>query len=127
LKKNLCIGDFDTAKLLTEHEQAKTVVGTAGYISPEILRSNRISYSFPADIWSFGMIIYEMMTLKRPYEDIRVNQISDLVEKGKLPYFPEELDEKYSPLLTFCKKCLSLNPNDRPSVKRCKEILATLL
>jgi len=40
-------------------------VGTLCYMSPERLDGN--IYSFPSDIWSLGIIVYEMVTGKNPY------------------------------------------------------------
>ena len=46
----LSIGDFDTAKRISIDSSAKTVIGTPGYIAPEILKSrNKKEYSFSVD------------------------------------------------------------------------------
>lgn len=42
-----------------------TFVGTATYMSPE--RINGDDYSFPSDVWSMGIILYEMVTKTYPY------------------------------------------------------------
>lgn len=42
-----------------------TYVGTLCYMSPERLDGSL--YSFPSDIWGFGIIIYEMVTGQNPY------------------------------------------------------------
>jgi NIMA (never in mitosis gene a)-related kinase 1/4/5 len=45
-------------------EQAKTMVGTPYYISPEIVKGKQ--YSFKTDIWSLGIIIHEICCLEVP-------------------------------------------------------------
>jgi NIMA (never in mitosis gene a)-related kinase len=55
----LKIGDFGIAKVLNHtREHCKTMVGTPYYLSPEIIESK--SYSFKTDIWSLGVILYEL-------------------------------------------------------------------
>lgn len=45
--------------------QCDTFVGTVTYMSPERIRSE--NYSYPADIWSLGLAIFECGTGKFPY------------------------------------------------------------
>ena len=42
------------------------MVGTPYYLSPEIV--NAEDYSFKTDIWSLGIILYEMCALKPPFD-----------------------------------------------------------
>jgi len=124
----LSIGDFDTSKLVTLQSQAKTTIGTPGYIAPEVLHSrNQTGYSFSADIWSFGMILYEIMTLKRPFEDSNVFDISSMTEKGYLPSISPEVEQLYPKMISFWKSCVSINPEERPNISQCKQILAQML
>lgn len=50
-----------------QKERLKTItnVGTINYMSPERLNVER--YSFPSDIWSLGLVIYEMVIGHNPY------------------------------------------------------------
>ena len=57
------IGDFGISKQLTTINQyANSMVGTSNYMAPEILKNNY--YNYKVDIWAFGCIIYELLTLK---------------------------------------------------------------
>lgn len=56
-------------------------VGTEMYKAPEVLDSN--SYDLPADVYSFGMLLFEMVHRVTPFEDRPLFQIyEDVVEKG---------------------------------------------
>lgn len=56
------LGDFGIARILKKTvEKAKTMVGTPYYISPEIIEGK--PYTFQTDIWSLGVILYELCAL----------------------------------------------------------------
>lgn len=62
----LKLGDFGIARVLSNTKsKAKTVVGTPYYLSPEIIRNE--GYSFKSDIWSLGVLLYEMAALQPPF------------------------------------------------------------
>lgn len=55
--------DFGFAKRLSQSNQMRTHTncGTIGYAAPELI-AGASGYSFPADIWSFGIVICELLT-----------------------------------------------------------------
>jgi len=52
--------DFGFAKKLTS-ERTYTNCGTMGYAAPEVVGA-QAGYSFPADVWSFGIMMVELLT-----------------------------------------------------------------
>ncbi|GLE03250.1 hypothetical protein PINS_up019176 [Pythium insidiosum] len=61
------LGDFGIAKTLDSTlDQAKTVVGTPYYMSPEVCESK--PYSYASDVWSLGCVLYEMLALRHAFE-----------------------------------------------------------
>lgn len=64
---SLKIGDFGFAKNLTSSSSLlKTLVGTPAYMAPQILKEER--YTYKCDIWSLGIILYEMVVGKIPWQ-----------------------------------------------------------
>jgi len=115
----LKIGDFDSSKML---ETAKVTYtknqGTEGFMAPEVCAVKTKGYSEKADIFSFGMVMFEMMTLEKPYSDVPLAQKWAVMEKGTRPTMSDAVRAKYKSLLPVWEKCTALSPSDRPTAKK---------
>ena len=61
------IGDFGISKILSNTmDYAKTSLGTPYFFSPEICSGQK--YNFKTDIWMIGCVLYELSSLKKPFE-----------------------------------------------------------
>ena len=64
---NIKIGDFGISKQLDINDKyAYTAIGTGKYMSPEVVKGER--HNNKVDIWGFGCIIYELLTLNACFE-----------------------------------------------------------
>ncbi|XP_037588476.1 serine/threonine-protein kinase Nek3 isoform X2 [Cebus imitator] len=105
------LGDFGSARLLsTPMAFACTYVGTPYYVPPEIWEN--LPYNNKSDIWSLGCILYELCTLKHPFQ---ANSWKNLILKicqGSIRPLPSH----YSYELQFLvKQMFKRNPSHRPS------------
>jgi serine/threonine protein kinase len=89
----------------------RRVSGTVGYMSPEQIRGSRIDAR--SDIFSFGIVLYEMFTGVRPFAAPSAMAITANILHAEprpvreiAPYLPEELDD----VVQFC---LCKDPDDR--------------
>ncbi|XP_026480741.1 3-phosphoinositide-dependent protein kinase 1-like [Ctenocephalides felis] len=116
---HILITDFGSAKILNEDnsnlnssegemcERRNSFVGTAQYVSPELLKDKRASKV--SDLWAFGCIIYQMVSGLPPFRDGSEYLIFQKILK--LNYeFPEGFDETAKDLV---EKLLVLDPNKR--------------
>ena len=84
--------DFGISRTL-EKSQAHTFVGSRIYMSPERITGKK--YSYPSDIWSVGLVIYELATGTQPYgggNDF-LSQITKIVEEPE-PKLDENIFSK---------------------------------
>ena len=114
------LGDFGIAKCLDKTmDKISTIVGTPYYLSPELI-SNK-PYSFKNDIWSLGVVLYEMCSLKVPFEAQNLPLLSLKIVKGQYNPIPKIYSKDLHILVA---NCLNVDPNKRPSIK---EILKSTL
>ena len=106
------LGDFGIAKNLNcTWQKAKTMIGTPYYLSPEIV--NNKPYSFKSDIWSLGVLLYEMMALKMPFDANSLPMLTLKIIKGN--YAPPP--QKFTPdLRNLVSMLLNVDPDKRPSI-----------
>lgn len=122
---HLSIGDLDTAKIVSFNKNTNTVVGTPGYMAPEVLMGSK--YAHEVDIWSIGMIVYELMTLQRPYSNASIFQVAQLVIKGDLPPISNNERKKYADIIPLWEECVRTDPKQRPSTDALKNSLFKIL
>jgi serine/threonine protein kinase len=118
------IMDFGLAKIGhgTGVTKIGTTVGTVAYMSPEQARGEEVDHR--TDIWSFGVVLYEMLTGKLPFKgDYEQAVIHSLLNIEPIPLIKNRLDipEEFEQLIY---KCLSKNPDDR--YRNMDELVANL-
>jgi serine/threonine protein kinase len=92
------------------------VMGTAGYMSPEQARAAEIDYR--SDIFSFGSILYEMITGKQPFKAASSAQtLAAIIEDEPTPV-AEANPKTPAPLRWVIERCLAKDPDDRYSSTR---------
>ncbi|MCL7044566.1 hypothetical protein MKW94_010538 [Papaver nudicaule] len=69
-------------------------VGTPRWMAPEVLRAMHIrnAYGLEVDIWSYGCLLLELLTLKIPYAGLSDSTVHDLLQMGRRPQLTEELE-----------------------------------
>ena len=106
------LGDFGISKgLKSTWAKAKTVVGTPYYLAPEII--NNKPYDSKCDIWALGILLYELMTFKMPFNAVSLPLLSIKINRGVYKPPPSTYSSDIRNLL---KNCLTLNPEERPSI-----------
>lgn len=113
------ITDFGIALLIGEDRKTRTGVGvgTAHYMSPEQIRGDKI-IDHRTDVYSCGILLYEMLTGKPPFDNIESNASSDFqIKNMHISKEPEPL-YIHNPLITkklsdIVLKALKKDPDDR--------------
>jgi serine/threonine protein kinase len=113
--------DFGIAKVLSETKNVTTnAFGTTPYCSPERIREGW-QVDIQADLWSVGVVLWEMLCGKRPFQG-KDSRLERNIVDG---IFANELPEDCPPALKFIvNKMLALNVEDR--YVNAEEVIADL-
>ncbi|MFQ6623538.1 hypothetical protein Gotur_004469 [Gossypium turneri] len=135
------VSDFGLAKLYSVDDSIVSLTaarGTLGYIAPELVYKNIGGISYKADVYSFGMLLMEMIGKRK--------NLNEFVEHSSQTYFPswvydrfnqgEDIELGDAPLTSTEKTivtkmiiaafwCIQMKPTDRPSMSKVLEILDT--
>jgi len=104
--------DFGLCKSIDESRTFENIYGVIPYMAPEILCSQ--GYTIVSDVYSFGMIMWLVLTGKEPYYDHEINEhlIIKILE-GFRPQISKEIPELLVKLMT---KCWDSEPSNRPDI-----------
>lgn len=109
-----------TVKTITM-QSTSGIKGNPSYSSPEVLEHDE--YTNASDVYAFGMIVYELMTLKKPFKNNSYHDVyKEIVIKRRRPKIDENIPECYRQLIEVC---WSTNPEARPSFEDIERILRT--
>ncbi|MCL6265062.1 serine/threonine-protein kinase [Flagellimonas myxillae] len=101
--------------------------GTVEYSSPEQLRGSHIKFN--TDLWSFGIIIFEVFTGKTLFDPVghaegTAGKQGEIIQQIFKKDFSDEFNKLPETWQPIAKLCLQRNPNDRPSTG--KDLLRSL-
>jgi serine/threonine protein kinase len=108
------VADFGLAVRETnQHLRAGECAGTLAYMSPEQLRGETHQLDGRSDVWSIGVLLYEMLTDRLPFSGSSRDQIcQEILHRDPRP--PRQFDSQIPRATeTVCLKCLEKRAGDR--------------
>ncbi|CAK9152333.1 unnamed protein product [Ilex paraguariensis] len=113
------VADFGVARVKAQTGVMTAETGTYRWMAPEVIEHK--SYDHKADVFSFGIVLWELLTGKLPYEYLTPLQAAvGVVQKGLRPTIPKQAHPKLAELLERCWRC---DPTLRPDFSVITEIL----
>jgi serine/threonine protein kinase len=101
---SLKLGDFGFCKTLgKENDMASTMLGSPIYMAPEVLKGE--IYTSKADIWSLGVVLFEMLFGFCPFESNSIAKLISVLEDSDLK-IPLEVNNISIPTQNLLKKLL---------------------
>ncbi|CAK6975588.1 mitogen-activated protein kinase kinase kinase 7 [Scomber scombrus] len=118
----LKICDFGTACDIQTHMTNNK--GSAAWMAPEVFEGN--NYSEKCDVFSWGIILWEVITRRKPFDEIGgpAFRIMWAVHNGTRPPLIKNLPKPIESLMT---RCWSKDPSQRPSMEEIVKIMTHLM
>ena len=114
-KGGICkLGDLNVSKVARKG-LGYTQTGTPYYASPEVWQEK--PYDSKSDVWSLGCVMYEMITLRPPFQAKSMEELYKKVMRGNYPRIPKKYSEDLSDAI---KLMIQVEAGARPS---CEELL----
>ncbi|XP_057777064.1 rust resistance kinase Lr10-like isoform X4 [Salvia miltiorrhiza] len=134
------VSDFGLAKFFSTDKDSVTMTaarGTIGYVAPELINRSIGAVSYKADVYSFGMLLMEMVSLKRdlmgnncdsdqyfPYWIYdHINQGKDIVIGNADSDQDDNMRKVARKMIIVALWCIQMRPDDRPSMNKVLEML----
>ena len=109
----LKLGDFGISKALqSESDLLLTKVGTPYFMPPEVIQDK--PYDAKADVWSLGVILYEMISGKLPFDGKSMVSILAAISRGKPTAINTAVPGMPKDLAILIMQLLSNDRDERP-------------
>lgn len=107
------VSDFGLSRV-KKADKNKGATGSPVYMAPEVLADK--AYDEKADVFSFAVVLWELVTNKKPYEEEQFESLDEIYDHvvidGARPKLPAECPPQLSELI---KKCWDTDPAKRPT------------
>ena len=112
-KNHLKLGDFGVCTILGfPNAKAESMIGTPLYFAPEVC--NNEAYDERSDVWSLGVVFYEMCTLRRPFEGDNLFSLIQQILESEIPPFNNGVSSSLEGLVRLM---LDRDPTRRPTAQ----------
>lgn len=119
------VADFGLSRVFNRWERTSVSTknyGTITHVPPELLDSGKLNPS--GDIYAFGIIMYELYTKEKPYNNLHYGQVVNAVISGERPQLPDTCPSAYRDLAGLCWHA---NKSKRPKWDTIQAVLSTIL
>lgn len=92
---------------------SKTFIGSPYWMAPEVIK--KIGHGKPADIWSLGCCVIEMLTSKPPWSEFGRDPktiMKTIIEQERPPKYPDNPSKE---CVQFLNYCFQQDQNKRPT------------
>lgn len=118
------IGDLGLSKVKQHTLVSGGVRGTLPWMAPELLSGKCTMVTEKIDVYSFGIVMWELLTGEEPYSDMHcASIIGGIVNNTLRPQIPTWCDPEWKSLM---QSCWAPDPSERPSFSEISQKLRSM-
>ena len=130
----LKLGDFGISRKRDREDRLSTLAGTPAYIAPEVLQGS--TYDVSADIFSVGVVMYQLCTLKLPFDGRSPWRDNHVISQDELklsvsvdiPSYDESISKKFTRIVNAALQMVpSQRPTSRIMLRMCDDLISTIV
>ncbi|CAL4935475.1 unnamed protein product [Urochloa decumbens] len=111
------LADYGLAKEMSNINMLRSCKGSVYWMAPEVINPKKM-YGPPADIWSLGCTVLEMLTQQIPFPNVEWANAFFMIGRGEQPPIPNYLSKEAQ---DFIGQCVRVHPENRPSASQLLE------
>jgi serine/threonine protein kinase len=99
---HLLLTDFGLSKVSSSESRCSSLLGTPGYMAPEVLCDDGSEYGAAVDWWGVGILAFELLTGNLPFPGSTPNKVREKIQKRKIqmpPYLSADAKDFITRLL----------------------------
>lgn len=114
--------DFGLSRVIDSKNQMTSNIGTVSWVAPELFAKKL--YTEKADVYSYAIILWELVTRQMPFGDIEAFSVPLMVSRGERPDLSKDIPIEWRKLI---KACWHQKPTSRPAFKKILVKLRSML
>ncbi|KLO19810.1 kinase-like protein [Schizopora paradoxa] len=134
--KRAVLTDFGASLMsdLSRGCSSNSCMGTTRWIAPELFPKNYFEplpkHTIQADVWAFGMTVYELLSRERPYTHVQHDWgLMNCITAGHLPEKPKFSENPIDTCIeefmwSLCQLCWKFDPKERPTMHKLKDSIS---
>lgn len=115
------VADFGLARIVNTNTGMTSQIGTPHWTAPEVVETKY--YSTSADVYSFGIVMWELLTRDEPYRNVPNFTVYRVIEQDLRPSVPPDA---CVPFVQLMKRCWARDPALRPNFEEIVEQLEVI-
>jgi len=118
------ITDYGVSRTINQQLDMTTAIGSPLFMAPELLKADTKVYGAEVDIYSYSLLLYQLVTKRIPFDEYHYGSVFQFVEAVIHNIRPTLTPDIPKPIAEILRCCWSENPKERHTFAYCSQTIA---